>query len=240
MHDIHSIKELGTILGVWAHPDDETYLSGGLMAAAADNGQRVTVVSATAGEHGTDDPETWPPERLAPIRRWEAVAALRVLGVDDHRWLGLADGTLADHDPRDGAERIAKIVVDVDPDTIVTFGPDGITGHPDHRTVSAWVTEARQMTGSRARVLHATESESHAERFADLYERFGMSMDGSAPTVTPTSDLAVDVRLSGRALDRKLVALRAMATQTAPTIAVFGPDDYAMWVAQETFVEQRG
>jgi LmbE family N-acetylglucosaminyl deacetylase len=240
MHDIHSIKELGTILGVWAHPDDETYLSGGLMAAATENGQRVAVVSATAGERGTDDPETWPPDRLAPVRRWEAVAAMRVLGVDDHRWLGLVDGTLAEHDRRDGAERIAKVIVDVAPDTIVTFGPDGITGHPDHRTISAWVDEAHRMTGSDAQVLHATESESHAERFAELHERLGMSMDGSSPPVTAASDLAVDVWLSGSALDRKLVALRAMATQTAPTIAAFGPETYATWVAEEAFVERRG
>ena len=95
------------------------------------------------------------------------------------------------------------------------------------------------MVASQARVLHATESESHAERFADLYERLGMSMDGSTPPVTATSDLAVDIRLSGSALDRKLVALRAMATQTGPTIAAFGPEDYATWVAQETFVERR-
>ncbi len=60
----------GTILSVWAHPDDETYLAGGLMAAARDRGQRVVCASASAGEHGTDDPATWPPDRLgagAPV-----------------------------------------------------------------------------------------------------------------------------------------------------------------------------
>ena len=60
---------LGTILSIWAHPDDETYLAGGLMAAAADAGQRVVCVSATAGEQGTSDPRTWPPERLGAARR---------------------------------------------------------------------------------------------------------------------------------------------------------------------------
>src|SRR5690606_15353763 len=119
------------------------------------------------------------------------------------------------------------------------FGPDGITGHPDHRTISAWVDAAHRMVASEARILHATESEPHAARFAELYERFGMSMDGSGPSVTAISDLAVDLRLSGPALDRKLVALRAMATQTAPTIEAFGPETYATWVAEETFVERR-
>ena len=44
------VAELGTILGIWAHPDDEAYLSGGLMALARDNGQRVVCVTATRGE----------------------------------------------------------------------------------------------------------------------------------------------------------------------------------------------
>ena len=68
------------------------------MAAAADRGQRVVCVSATAGELGTADPATWPPDALGPVRRWEAAAAMAVLGVDEHHFLGLPDGALADHD----------------------------------------------------------------------------------------------------------------------------------------------
>src|SRR5262245_43604729 len=90
--------ELGTILSLWAHPDDETYLSAGVMAAAADRDQRVVCVSATAGEHGTPHPDVWPPDRLGRIRRWEAAAAMAVLGVTEHRILGLPDGGLAARD----------------------------------------------------------------------------------------------------------------------------------------------
>jgi LmbE family N-acetylglucosaminyl deacetylase len=53
------VAGLGTIVGVWAHPDDEAYLSGGLMAAAGDAGSRVVCVTATRGERGTPDPEAW-------------------------------------------------------------------------------------------------------------------------------------------------------------------------------------
>jgi LmbE family N-acetylglucosaminyl deacetylase len=56
-----TVAELGAILSVWADPDDETYLAAGVMAAAADRGQRVVCVSATAGGHGTSDPEARPP-----------------------------------------------------------------------------------------------------------------------------------------------------------------------------------
>src|SRR3546814_13199435 len=82
------VAALGTILSIWAHPDDETYLAGATMAAARALGQRVVCASATAGEHGTDDPLGWPPERLGAVRRWEAAAAMAVLGV--HEQIGRA------------------------------------------------------------------------------------------------------------------------------------------------------
>ncbi|HEX3261549.1 MAG TPA: PIG-L family deacetylase, partial [Pseudonocardia sp.] len=53
---ITDAARLGTVLGIWAHPDDEAFLSAGLMAAARDAGQRVVCVTATLGEHGTSDP----------------------------------------------------------------------------------------------------------------------------------------------------------------------------------------
>ena len=71
-----------TMLSIWAHPDDETFLAAGIMAAAVDRGDRVVCVSATAGERGTPDPEAWPPARLGALRRREAAAAMAVLGVD--------------------------------------------------------------------------------------------------------------------------------------------------------------
>ena len=57
--------DLGTILSVWAHPDDETYLCAGLMARAVRSGARVVCVTATRGELGSSDPERWPPGRAA-------------------------------------------------------------------------------------------------------------------------------------------------------------------------------
>ena len=58
------MAELGTILGVWAHPDDETYLTAGLMARAADDGERVVCVTATKGEGGSWDEKRWPSETM--------------------------------------------------------------------------------------------------------------------------------------------------------------------------------
>ena len=92
------VAELGTILGIWAHPDDEAYLSGGLMALARDNGQRVVCVTATRGERGTPDPVAWPPDRLAAERTQELAQCLSVLGVHEHHWLDYRDGECAGAD----------------------------------------------------------------------------------------------------------------------------------------------
>src|SRR3972149_9218835 len=84
-------EELGTILGVWAHPDDETYLSAGLMAAAAGAGSRVSDVTATRGEGGSMDEERWPPEKMGEVREQELIRSLETLGVSEHYWLDLPD-----------------------------------------------------------------------------------------------------------------------------------------------------
>src|SRR5687768_12025461 len=89
------VSKLGTIMGIWAHPDDEAYLSGGLMAVARDAGSRVVCVTATRGELGSPDPQAWPPDRLAAERTRELEQCLKVLDVREHEWLGYQDGQCA-------------------------------------------------------------------------------------------------------------------------------------------------
>jgi LmbE family N-acetylglucosaminyl deacetylase len=228
--------ELGTILSIWAHPDDETYLAAGVMAAAADRGQRVVCVSATAGERGTTDPVAWPPARLARRRRWEAAAAMAVLGVTEHHVVGLPDGALADHD-EEGVALAGRLLDDVRPDTILTFGPDGMTFHPDHIAVSRWVTAAWHQRDRPGRLLYATSSVEHLDRWGEELEAWGAYMTDERPSGTPAEDLALGVRLDGWQLDRKLTALAAMASQTRDLIAAVGPESYALHVAEEAFVD---
>jgi LmbE family N-acetylglucosaminyl deacetylase len=229
---------LGTVLGVWAHPDDETYLSSGLMALARRAGRRVVCVTMTRGEHGTDDPDRWPPGRLATTRDHEIRAAMAVLGVAEHRCVGFEDGTLAGIDRGAGVGLVADLIAEVRPDTIVTFGPEGMTGHPDHRTVAAWVEAAwRSVRPSRRpRLLRATTTERFAERFADVHRELGVFGPG-LPLRMPDADVAVSVRLDDELADLKLAALRSQATQTAPVLAAMGEDRYRVWFAEESFSE---
>src|SRR4051794_41567878 len=118
-----NVAELGTILGIWAHPDDEAYLSAGLMALARDNDQRVVCVTATRGESGTPDPVAWPPDRLAAERTREMARCLDVLGVRAHHSLGpRAGGCAAGAPEAAGADPLGP-GGGGGPGTVLTFRP---------------------------------------------------------------------------------------------------------------------
>jgi LmbE family N-acetylglucosaminyl deacetylase len=232
-----AVAELGTVLGVWAHPDDEAYLSGGLMAIARGNGQRVVCVTATRGELGTPDPVAWPPDRLAAERTRELANCLDILGVVEHHWLGYRDGGCADVDVALPVGRLCELIDRIRPDTVLTFGPDGITGHPDHQTVSAWTRAAFGRAAPRgSRLLHAALAERRDPQWGALTESLGIYPPG-LPILTPTDRLALDLVLAPDIAVRKATALAAQATQTAGLIATLRVDTYTAWVGEESFVE---
>jgi LmbE family N-acetylglucosaminyl deacetylase len=231
-----SPNSIGSLMGVWAHPDDEAYCSSGLMALVRRAGGRVVVVTATRGELGTDNPQRWPPHRLARHRERELRSSLEIVGVHEHHWLPHRDGELGRIPVGQGAAGLVPILNDVRPDTIVTFGLDGMTGHEDHRTISAWTTEAWRLTGYRGHLWYATLTpEFHAE-WGELNEEVGLWFEGSAPPRTPLSELSASVRLTGAALSRKHRALRAHASQTRPLEELVGSHRYRDWWATESFV----
>ena len=107
------VSELGTILGVWAHPDDEAYLSAALMAWARRNDQRVVVVTATKGEAGTWNEERWPTPTMGEIREAELMRCLEILGVSEHSWLGIYDGTADKVALEDGVAMVQPFIEEV-------------------------------------------------------------------------------------------------------------------------------
>lgn len=229
------IASLGTILGVWAHPDDEAFLTAGLMLLARRAGNRVVCVTATLGEHGTDRPDEWPPERLGPLRAREHRAALQVLGVEEPIGLGYLDGTCDRIDVAAAGARLAEIIETVRPDTVVTFGPDGMTGHPDHVAVSGWTSYALGVSAHRARLLHATVTPEQLQQQRGTNEALGAFAPGR-PLTTPRSELALRLTLDEDVLDHKLAALRAHASQTRSLEARVGTAAYRQWQQEEAFV----
>lgn len=131
----------GTFALVVAHPDDDAFSWAGTVALhASDPGFRFVLVHATDGEAG-DIRGGFPATRgtLGAIRRAECEAAWRAVGrvPDRHDWLGYPDGGVAEVPAVELTERIAAILEVEAPDVVATFGPDGITGHPDHIAVGA-------------------------------------------------------------------------------------------------------
>jgi LmbE family N-acetylglucosaminyl deacetylase len=229
------IADLGTVLGVWAHPDDETFLTAGLMALARAGGHRVVCATATRGEHGTDDPDGWPPDRLGRLREYELAAALAALDVHEHTWLGFVDGGCAAVPPALGARAVRRLLDDVRPDTVVTFGPDGFSGHDDHRAVSGWVDAALAGHGRAVRLLHPTATPAFTARFGPLNDRFAVFGPG-LPSTRRQDELALHLRLAEDVLDRKVAALRAQASQIGPLHDAVGHDVFRSWWGTESFV----
>jgi LmbE family N-acetylglucosaminyl deacetylase len=139
---------LRTLLAVLAHPDDESLGFGGTLAKYAAEGVRVHVVTATRGDrgryHGTpaSDPSHPGPHLLAHIREGELRAAARTLGVHELSILGYPDGGVDGVDPREAIDDIAGHIRRIRPQVVVTFGPDGAYGHPDHVAVSQFTAAA--------------------------------------------------------------------------------------------------
>jgi LmbE family N-acetylglucosaminyl deacetylase len=224
---------LGTTVVVWAHPDDETYLSGGTAAALVDLGHRVVAVTATRGDAGGPDQSPSGRAETAQLRTAELEEALQVLGVTEHHWLGYEDGRCADADPEPAVRCLADLLDDVRPDTVVTFGPDGFTGHPDHQAVSRWVDLALGRTLATPQLLHAVATEQDRVD-PELDEDFGVYELGQ-PRIVEPDELALRLVLDPASLRRKVTALEAQASQTAGLISAVGLQRFSAWVAVEAF-----
>jgi LmbE family N-acetylglucosaminyl deacetylase len=221
-----------TLLGVWAHPDDEAYTSAGLMAEFRRRGDRVVVITATLGEHGTSDPDMWPPAALAERRHAELRTSLATLGVEELHVLGYEDGSCA---LGDGTEAIARHIADVEPDIVVTFGPDGMTGHPDHRAVSRWTTDAWIATLPTAELWYATVTPDFHQRWGPINDQIGLWSEQPEPPSTTAADLARNTRLPDDLLDLKVAALVAHTSQTRSLIEMLGPATFREWWRTESF-----
>jgi LmbE family N-acetylglucosaminyl deacetylase len=133
------------VLFTAAHPDDDVMGAVGLMALHRDDPDlRFVLVHATDGEQGEiAEGSGATRETLGQVRREEDRRSWEVVGrpPDRHEWLALPDGGLADLHA-ELTRRLTEIMADERPDVVLTFGPDGITGHPDHIAVGAATTDA--------------------------------------------------------------------------------------------------
>jgi len=132
-----------TLLGCFAHPDDETWSVGGAFALLVPKGVRGTVWTATRGQAGQiADGSGATRETLAAVREGEERAAMAVVGVADVEFGDFVDGEVGEADPAALVDAVGRALERVQPDVVVTMEPGGVTSHPDHVAVSAAVQAA--------------------------------------------------------------------------------------------------
>ena len=229
------MDELGTILGVWAHPDDEAYLTAGLMARAVRNGSRVVCVTATRGEGGSMDEETWPPDTMGEVRTAELERCLAILGVNEHVWLDLPDVDMDTGLPEHGYQRVRELVAEIQPDTILTFGPDGMTDHAAHKDISAWATQALREAGMPGSKVHyATVTQEWADEFLPIWEPFNVFRPGT-PVITAEEELSIDYRLPPEINALKVKAILEHVSQVGGIFEAVGEEVWWRQMSAEAF-----
>lgn len=256
-----------TLLVALAHPDDETFGVGGVMARAVDEGHRVVIVCATRGEAGEiADPSLATPDTLGEVREQELRAAARALGVHDVRFLAYRDsgmaGTPENEDPRSLVKadpatilrQLVRLVRDVRPDVVVTFEPGGIYGHPDHIAISRHATSAVEAAadGRRwpddgpvhavARLYHLAFPKSvllDMRRTAeDAGVQWGLADAIQIDQAIDDADIAATIDVMPW-IERKRAAVAAHATQLG-TLERMPPEFRDRMLAREWFVLVRG
>jgi LmbE family N-acetylglucosaminyl deacetylase len=234
-----------TVLGVFAHPDDESLACGGTLARLADAGARVVVLCASRGEAGSiSDPALVPDGDLGRVRARELHDAAAVLGVTEVILLDHPDGDLRwVHVPELHAEIVAAIRR-YRPDAVITFAEDGLYWHLDHIGVHERTYTAVRSLGPDAPPLYYVTMQhgamrqvidaAHAKGGAPPDSSFwGIAPDAFGDSARPPT-FVVDVR---DWVPRKLAALRCHRTQMGPNnpMAWIDDDEARRWLGVEQF-----
>lgn len=201
------------LMAVLAHPDDESLGMGGTLAKYAADGAEVSLVTATRGERGrfrghrAGDAGHPGMAVLARIRESELMAASAVLGIQHVSLLDYCDQSLDQADARQATERVACSLRRFRPDVVLTFGPDGGYGHPDHIAISQIATAAIVLAADAAFDGDGSSTTAPPHRVTKLYylawpqstwlayqaavRTLSATVDGVERHVTPWPDWAI-------------------------------------------------
>ena len=224
------------LLAVLAHPDDESLGFGGTLAKYAAEGVDIHLLTATRGDAGryrghrpgeTDHPGQ---AALGAIRETELRAAASVLGVRELSLLDYRDQQLDRANPHEVIAAIGSHVRRVRPEVVVTFGPDGAYGHPDHIAISQFATAAiveaadsghrRDAVGSLpphavSKLYYIAWPRAAFDAYEKAFRKLGSTVDGIERQAAPWPDWAVTTVIDARAhWSRVQQAVSCHASQT--------------------------
>jgi len=208
----------GSVVAIVAHPDDESLIAGGTLALAGRAGARTGVVCMTRGEHGPiSDPALASQRQLAEVRVAELRNAGRALGLAWSTCLTYPDGELPWIDQELAAAELAALLASHAPDVILTFGEDGLYGHPDHAAAAAIAAQAIRRLEGPVEIYEAVWPDGMVGELVAAAAGRGLphdlwGLDPEAFGSGRTAEMIVDVRA---VLAQKLSALRSHRTQLA-------------------------
>jgi LmbE family N-acetylglucosaminyl deacetylase len=192
----------GGLAAILAHPDDESFGCAGALALAHEAGQPTRLLVVTRGEAGI--PEGVDDARFGDVREAELICAAQRIGLDEVSVLeGYPDGAVADQ-PFDAlVDDIATWLASRRPQAVITFGPHGATGHPDHVVVGSatrWAIERLADSGIAPNAVYV---------ISPIYDPEGNRYDLSAEEQAASHRIDIT-----SVLGHKLAALECHASQT--------------------------
>ncbi len=226
-----------TLMALFAHPDDESFATGGTLARYAHSGVRVILATATRGEAGIVHEEGLHlAADMGQVREAELRCACRAMGIETLRLLGYRDSGMAG-DPQNqhpnafcgaAAEQVVGQILELfrefQPQVVLTFGPTGGYGHPDHlaihrHTVAAW-ERAGELTNPPRKLYYTAVSIQTFIRIRRAMFEAGLitempSEEEIARRGTPEDRVTTTIDIRDY-LEHKVQALRCHRTQLPP------------------------
>jgi LmbE family N-acetylglucosaminyl deacetylase len=248
------------LLAVLAHPDDESLGVGGTLAKYASQGVEVFLLTATRGESGRyrgfrpGDPNHPGSAELASVREAELRAAATALGVREVALLDYRDSQLDQARPREAVTAIAEHIRRVRPDVVLTFGPDGAYGHPDHIAISQFTTAAilaaanHAVTGdaanaqppySVAKLYYIAWPESAWKAYQAAFRKLVSTVDGMERQAVPWPDWAITTVIDTRSYWStvwRAISCHESQVSAYEQLKHLSPDDHeALWGHQSFY-----
>jgi len=202
------------LLGIFAHPDDESLTCGGTFVRYASEGVETSLIVATRGERGWFGDQSDNPGELTlgAMREKELCNAGKELGVTRIDFLDYLDGDVDQANETEIIAKLVRLLRQIRPHVVITFGPDGLYGHPDHIAISQFTTAAllcaadqqypyaRDLPPHRVlKLYYRIASAAWFTRYMPIFGDLVMQIDGQERRAYPWSNWTMTTRVDARA-----------------------------------------
>ena len=201
------------LMGILAHPDDESLGMGGALVKYASEGADTYLLTATRGERGRFGTHAVSPglDVVGKTREQELLAAAEILKIKEVAFLDYIDGDLDKASPHEVIAKISTHIRRVQPQVIVTFGPEGAYGHPDHIAISQFTTAAIVKAADPSfqtenyapfcvsKLYYMIWPPSKWEAYQAALKQLSVTVDGNRRIATPYPDWVITTKVNASA-----------------------------------------